>query len=47
MEAKFLSCMLNLICQEGGTRMQLPILDITNYMQKNLSATDDVNLFRK
>ena len=27
--------------------MQLPISDITNFMQKRLDALDDVNLFRK
>ena len=45
-ENEFLSFILRIICVKGGTRMQLPILDITKEMQK-LDALDKVNLYRK
>ena len=45
-EPEFLSFILRIICEKGGTRMQLSILDITKEMQK-LDALHKVNLHRK
>ena len=45
-ENEFLSFIFRMICEKGGTRMQLSILDITKEMQK-LDALDKVNLHRK
>ncbi len=45
-EAEFLSFILRKICEKGGTRMILPILDLTKEMQK-LDALNHVNLHRK
>ena len=45
-EKEFQSYILQQICQYGGTRMQVTISDLTNFMQK-LDPKDNINLFRK
>lgn len=45
-EKDFTSFILRLICEKGGTRMQLTILDITKQMQ-NLDPLDKINIHRK
>lgn len=45
-EKEFSSFILRLVCEKGGTRMQIPILDITKEMQK-LDPLDKINLHRK
>ena len=45
-ELAFQSFLLHTICENGGTRMQLPMSDLTTFMQK-LDPKDDINLHRK
>jgi len=45
-ENEFQCFILETICKHGGTRMQLTISDLTNFMQK-LDPKDNINLFRK
>ena len=45
-EPEFLSFILRKLCEKGGTRMLIPILDLTKEMQK-LDALSLVNLHRK
>lgn len=46
-DKEFLSFILQLICESGGTRMQVTISDITKAMQSHRDQLDLANLHRK